>query len=202
MSQGTQSNIEDRQLVKEALASEAGFEKLVKLHLPMMQVLARSMVQDNADDVVQEAWISIYRNLAKFEFRSSIKTWIYTIVSNTAKTKLRKDKNKRNIEIDENLLSDRFNEDGMWANPIQPWHEDTPDAMLSNQQLQDCIKHFIEQLKPLPQAVLTMKEINQLSLDDICNILDISTSNVRVLLHRGRQAVFSHINHYQETGEC
>ena len=100
------------------------------------------------------------------------------------------------------MFESRFTDAGDWAEPPAKWHEDSPEALLSHQQLKDCLSGFMDRLKPLYQAVLSLKEMQNLQNDEICNILDLSESNVRVVLHRARLEVFSHIEHYQETGEC
>ena len=172
-----------------------------------MMAVARAIIGESlADEVVQEAWVSIYRSLGKFEGRSSLKTWILTITANEAKSRLRKE--NRMVSLDSMLedsggvMPDRFGEDGHWSRPPVSWHEDTPEALLDNQQLLECIDKIMGQLPEQQRAALSLKEMKGISLDEICNILGISSSNVRVLLHRARHRLFEHIDHFQETGKC
>ncbi len=79
---------------------------------------------------------------------------------------------------------------------------DSPDQLLEQTQLQTCIDHTLTQLPPAQKAVFTLRDIEQMPLEEICNTLDIKDSNVRVLLHRARLKLFKVIAHYQETGEC
>ncbi|BCE00535.1 RNA polymerase sigma factor [Marinicellulosiphila megalodicopiae] len=197
----TLSYPEDRETVRLALASQAGFRKLVEQYYPIMIIVARSIVGENlAEDAVQDSWISIHRNLPKFEFRSSLKTWVSTIAANAAKAKIKKESKYETQE--NNDFMDRFDDKGHWQSPPSKWEQDSPEALLGHDQLKKCIEKFIGYLKPTHRAVLSLKEMQNLDNSEICNILDISESNVRVLLHRARVEVFSHIEHYQETGEC
>ena len=172
-----------------------------------MLAVARAIIGESlADEVVQEAWVSIYRSLAKFEGRSSLKTWILTITANEAKSRLRKE--NRMVSLDSmvedsgGVMPDRFGENGRWSRPPVSWHEDTPEALLDNQQLMECIDKIMGQLPEQQRVALSLKEMKGISLDEICNILGISSSNVRVLLHRARHRLFERIDHFQETGQC
>jgi len=192
---------EDRELVRKALASQVGFRQLVKQYYPVMLIVARSIAGENiAEDAVQDSWISIHRNLAKFEFRSSLKTWVSTITANAARARIKKE-NRFESQEDQDFF-DRFDDQGSWDKPPAKWEQDNPEALLGHKQLKECIDKFINYLKPSHKAVLSLKEMQNMENEEICNILDISESNVRVLLHRARVEVFSHIEHYQETGEC
>ena len=84
----------------------------------------------------------------------------------------------------------------------QQWHADTPEELLLAEELQDCIKHNLTNLPENQLAALKMRDAGGLSMDDLSNILDVSPSNVRVLLHRGRDKMLQVIDHFQQTGEC
>jgi len=182
------------------------FSKLVAdLQIPLLAV-ARSIVGDAlADEVVQESWISAYKALPKFEGRSKLKTWMVTIVSNLAKTRLKKE--SRSISLDEleepsPIYSDAFKSNGHWKTPPKQWHLDSPDQLLEESQLRQCIEHTLSVLPPTQKAVFILRDLEQISLKEICNNLGLSDSNVRVLLHRARLKLMNVIDHYQETGKC
>ncbi|MEE2732899.1 MAG: RNA polymerase sigma factor [Pseudomonadota bacterium] len=186
------------------------FEALVsQLHRPMVSV-ARAIVGDSlAEEVVQEAWVSAYRNLPKFEGRSSVKTWLFTIVSNEAKSRLRKEKRLVALEdfnpegSGDYLGPDRFFRfGGHWKVPPPDWHMDSPDQLLEEKHLQKCIDHTVSILPPQQRAVFILRDIEQQALAEICNILEVTESYVRVLLHRARMKLMQVIDRYQETGEC
>ncbi len=96
----------------------------------------------------------------------------------------------------------RFAGDGHWLQPPQPWHADTPEALLSATELRECLDKTLSSLSELQNSVLLLRERQGLTLDDICNLLDISLSNVRVLLHRARLKVFATLEHFMQTGQC
>ncbi len=185
---------------------EACFNQLVKAYYGIMLHVARGLVGEAiADEVVQEAWVSVYRALPGFEGRSSLKTWILRITANEAKTRLRKE--SRTCSLDamggaEMTLADRFDNSGHWSKPPSAWHEEGPDALLINHEMGDCISLTYENLPELQQSVFTLKDIEGSSFDEICNILDLTASNARVLLHRARTRLFVKIESFQETGEC
>jgi RNA polymerase sigma-70 factor (ECF subfamily) len=184
------------------------FEELVSRYHRQMLTVARSIIGESlAEEVVQEAWISIYRALPRFEGRSTLKTWIYTIVGNQAKSRLRKE--SRTIALEDigqaetgYLSGERFEPGGGWRQPPALWDMESPDSMLEEAQLRRCIEHTLSALTQVQRAVFTLRDIEQQSLDDICNILGVSDSNVRVILHRARIKLMQMIDRYQETGEC
>ncbi len=182
--------------------------RLVEKHHKQMVIIARAIIGESlAEEVAQEAWVSVYRALPRFEGRSSIKTWVFTIVSNEAKTRLRKESRLvRMSDNEENLTGylgeERFNKDGSWSSPPPLWEVESPDTMLENDQLRECIEKTLAVLPDVQKSVFLLRDIEQLSLEEICNILDITHSNVRVLLHRARVKLMQIIDKYQETGQC
>lgn len=190
------------------LRDHAAFADLVQKYHRQMTTVARAIIGDSlAEEVVQEAWVSIYRALPGFEGRSSLKTWIYTIVGNEAKTRLRKESRLVNLtQADENLPDyldgGRFQDDGHWSSPPPQWEQDSPDRLLEKEQLHQCIERTLESLSPVQKSVFLLRDIEQQSITDICNILQLKDSNVRVLLHRARLKLMQVIDKYQETGQC
>ncbi len=192
---------------QEANAKIPELGELISLYYSSMLTVARQMVGDSiADEVVQEAWISIQKSLSGFEGRSSIKTWIIRITVNEAKNRLRKE--SRYVSLDptndgyESPLNGRFSAKGCWARAANQWHDETPEALLTNEEMSHCLDTKMQLMPNMQKTVFTLKDIEGLSFNDICNILELSASNVRVLLHRARINLFTTIEHFQETGEC
>ena len=187
---------------------EAAFRTAIKRFQPTMLHLARSIVGDRiADEVVQEAWFSMMKALPRFEGRSSLKTWLLTIVANEAKSRLRKESRNTSLDAmtaDDPELAGRFDERGHWRHGQEPvsWGADSPDELLTSDELRDCLELVIAALPELQGATLRLREQQGYSLGEICNILDVSESNVRVLLHRARNRLFATVEHFQQTGEC
>ena len=157
-----------------------------------------------ADEVVQEAWVSAINALHKFEGRSSLKSWLVRIVANEAKTRRRKENRSVSLEAmqDSWATDPRFGENSHWVSPTSQWHGDTPEDLLSATELKNCIETKLKDLPDNQLTALKLRDANGLSMEEVCNILEVTPSNVRVLLHRARDRVLKVIDHYQTTGEC
>jgi len=177
----------------------AAFTELVHACHGAMLRVARQIAGDaNAEEVVQESWLKALTALPRFEGRSSLKTWLLRIVSNSAVERLRKDSRLVNDSRNSTAPGDEcFNEKGHWQTPLRAWSLDTPDGILTSAELRAVIEKTIEELPPLQRAVLNMRDVGGMSMDDIRNVLDISTSNSRVLLHRARSRLWAAIDAFQ-----
>jgi RNA polymerase sigma-70 factor (ECF subfamily) len=105
-----------------------------------------------------------------------------------------------NLSDDE--VASRFNENGHWQVPPVQWDYSTPEQILEESQLKKCIEATLVQLPEQQQAVFSMRYMENYSLSEICNILELSDSNVRVILHRGRNKLLETIERFQVTGKC
>ncbi|MHA6494704.1 RNA polymerase sigma factor [Pseudomonas borbori] len=198
----------DHVLLARLLAGEQkAFRELVAAHQSAMRAVAFAIVGSrNADEVVQDAWLAVVRNLEGFQGRSSLKTWLLTITANTAKTRLKH--NRREVLLDDipsphgSVGDERFADDGHWLLAPHAWHQDTPEALLTETELRECLEKTLACLPQLQSSVLQLREQQGLELQEICNLLDVSLSNVRVLLHRARLKVFATLEHFEETGQC
>lgn len=199
----------DQQLLDRLLAGEQrAFKELVATYQSAMRAVAYAIVGPrNADEVVQDAWLSVVRNLAGFQGRSSLKTWLLTITANAAKSRYKQ--NRREVLMDDlpsphgTVDDDRFAPvDGHWLVAPFAWHQDTPEALLTEDELRECMEKTLLTLPELQSSVLLLRDRQGLELDEICNLLEISLSNVRVLLHRARLKVFATVEHFEETGQC
>jgi RNA polymerase sigma-70 factor (ECF subfamily) len=186
--------------------SEAAFTLVVRKYHRKLLTCARAIVGDVwAEEVVQDAWVSVYRSVHAFEGRSALQTWLFTIVRNEARTRLRKEHRHTTRPVASGAVGPweqeyRFNEDGRWLEPPALWDTDSPEALLERRDLQDGIRRAMSALPADQQAVVMMRDLQQMNLEDICNILGVTNSNVRVLLHRGRLRLMRAIEKYQETG--
>jgi len=198
----------DSALLARLLAGEEkAFRELVATYQGAMRAVAFAIVGSrNADEVVQDAWLAVVRNLEGFQGRSSLKTWLLTITANTAKTRLKH--NRREVLLDDlpgphgTIGDERFAADGHWLLAPHAWHQDSPEALLTEAELRECLEKTLGSLSELQGAVLQLREREGLELDEICNLLQVSLSNVRVLLHRARLKVFATLEHFEETGQC
>ncbi len=198
---------EPRFVAQAQRGDRAAFGELVKLYQKRAYAVAYSFVGNKiADEGVQEAWFSAMRALPRFERRSSLKTWLLRIVANEAKTRLRKESRLTSLDAmtqEDSTLSQRYNDRGHWGDRIPvEWDSDSPEELLSLAEMKQCMDDLIESLPELQGATLNLREQQGYSLNEICNILEVSESNVRVLLHRARNRLFRCIEHFQKTGTC
>lgn len=190
---------------------EAAFHLLVRHHHRKLLGFAATFVgRELAEEVVQEAWISVWKGLTGFSGNSQLKTWIYTIVRNECLGRLKREARSPLVQMDDERYDDgvdgwlaaNFSADGHWNTAHGTWNLETPDSILEVDQMKDCLEAHLASLVPQQRAVFMMRELGGIELQDICNILAISDSNCRVLLHRARLKLLQVINHYQSTGEC
>jgi RNA polymerase sigma-70 factor (ECF subfamily) len=164
------------------------------LRVAQMYVASRAV----AEEVVQDAWIGVFRGIGRFEGRSSLKTWLFRIVANTAKTRgVREarsipfaslgDDSEESVDPDRFLGSgERF--PGHWAVP--------PEGRVLASEAMGVIERAIDVLPPAQRAVITLRDIQGLSSEEVRNALDLTETNQRVLLHRARSKVRSALEEY------
>jgi RNA polymerase sigma-70 factor, ECF subfamily len=182
---------EEAELVRQLLShDEHAFSLVVRAYQGKMLRLARALVGEAlAEEVVQETWLAVLKALPDFEGRARLKTWILHILCNIAKSQLRREaRSARTTQWwDDGPPGEaRFDANDQWRSPPCPWQEETPEALLKAEELRQCIESAIAALPPAQQAVLTLRDLEGLAMDEICNILEISPTNGRVLLHRAR----------------
>ena len=201
---------DEQHLISRLIAGDdQAFCVLIKRYQAIMLSIARSIAGDTfADDAVQDAWVAIHKNIGKFEQRSSLKTWILTITSNEAKARLRKESRRVSLEeLDGEtpgsyLDSAQFAPDGHRRAPTPFWHTESPEELLEEKQLQRCINKTLSILPPAQKTAFLLRDIEQQSFEEICEILQVSAANVRVLVHRARLTLMQVIDRFQETGTC
>lgn len=203
------SQADDRALVAALLQhDEQVFVELVTRHQASMRRIARMYVSTDAlaDEVVQEAWVGVLKGLPRFEARSSLSTWIFRILTNVAKT--RGARERRTVPFaalggdDGPSVEDRrFGGEesawpGHWAVPPRPWED--PERRLCSLEARDELRAAIATLPPAQQAVLTLRDVEGLSAEEVCGLLDLSPVNQRVILHRARSRVRANLERYLE----
>jgi RNA polymerase sigma-70 factor, ECF subfamily len=180
---------------------EAAFARLVDRHAPSMLRVARGYVHTHelAEDVVQETWIALLKGIDKFEGRSSLRTWLFTVLINIAKT--RGIRERRDVEVQmkafigDTVSPARFRPagdewPGHWKpNEVPAPFPETPEGSLLGSELTAVALRGLDGLPERQRVVVTMRDLLGLDSDEVCKLLDISTANQRVLLHRGRAAV-------------
>ena len=204
---------EESKLVATLLAGdEAAFATLVERHHSALLRMASMYVSTRAvaEEVVQDTWVGVLKGLDGFEGRSSLRTWIYRILVNTAKT--RGQRERRSVPFsslgDEDLGSepaveaDRFfgaseRWPQHWSSVPASWEGIPEDRLLSGETL-DRIRAAIEALPPGQRRVIEMRDVDGWTPEEVCNALGISETNQRVLLHRARSKVRAVLEGYLE----
>lgn len=178
------------------LGDEQAFSDLVDRYQGSMLRLAMIFMPNRAiaEEVVQDAWLGVMHGLSTFEGRSSLKTWIFRILTNRAKTRGVRENRTLPFAFTPDTDSDpmasvdssRFKANGMWDAPPHPWNLDSPEKLLITKQAIQCLEKALHELPPSQRAVVTLRDIEGIDTNDVCNILEISETNQRVLLHRAR----------------
>jgi RNA polymerase sigma-70 factor, ECF subfamily len=202
---------DDHALVERLRAGdEEAFMDLVVRWSPSMLRVARMYVpsQAVAEDVVQETWLGVLQGIDRFEGRSSLRTWVFSILVNRART--RGERERRTIPFAalagtesegefEAVDPARFVREGdaigAWAAPPVRWWEE-PERALGSAEAVERIEAEIEKLPEMQRLVITMRDVLGLSSEDVRSALEISETNQRVLLHRARSKVRAGLEDY------
>jgi RNA polymerase sigma-70 factor (ECF subfamily) len=190
---------------------ESAFAELIESHssallrVAMMYVSSRAV----AEEVVQETWLGVLKGLDRFEGRSSLKTWIFRILANTARTRAvreqrsvpfsslaggEEDPQGASVDPDRFLPADHDRWPGHWAVGPTPWP--TPEEGLLSGETREVILSAIEALPPAQRSVITLRDIEGWPSDEVCDALELSEGNQRVLLHRARSKVRAALERY------
>jgi RNA polymerase sigma-70 factor (ECF subfamily) len=197
----------DSELAALRAGDEAAFQALIqRYHGPMLR-LAMTYVGDRgvAEDVVQETWLTCLRSLDRFEGRSSLKTWIFGIVINTARSRRRKesrilpfasflrrdDSDSRRPTVEQS----RFGSDGMWRDGPHSW-DNLPESKVLGDETLKRVRAAIDALPQKQREVILLRDVAGFEAGEVSALLGISAANERVRLHRARAAVRQSLEEY------
>ncbi len=189
---------------------ERTFRALFARYSPMMERVARSYVDSDAvaEDIVQETWLAIVTGIDRFEGRSGLGTWIFSILTNQAKTHHTRERRALPLssivtgQDDASAVDpDRFQKDdeawpGHWATPPRPWQR--PERRLLSLEAREQFKAALTQLPDRQRVIVMLRDIDGLSAEEVCDLLELSQENQRVLLHRGRSRLRAVLEAYFE----
>jgi RNA polymerase sigma-70 factor (ECF subfamily) len=180
---------EDGELLARLRAGdEQAFVLLVARHHATMLRIACSFVSSTsvAEEVVQDTWLGVLRGLDGFAGRSSFKTWLLRILVNRARsTGVREHRSVAVGDVAPAVDRGRFDASGAWMSPPQHWVEDSDDRLLA-EALTERIQTALGELPARQREVIMLRDVDGLSGHEVCEVLEISEVNQRVLLHRGR----------------
>jgi RNA polymerase sigma-70 factor (ECF subfamily) len=193
----------DEQRLIESLKAgdERAFASLMDEHSSSLLRLATTYVGGRAvaEEVVQETWLAVIKGLDRFEGRSSLKTWIFRILTNTASTRgererrmmpfsaLAREDEESSVDQDRFFPPDHARYPDHWA--IGPTAWETPEDGLLSGETREVILAAIEELPEAQRTVVTLRDIEGWPADEVCDALEVSEGNQRVLLHRARSKV-------------
>ena len=196
---------EDARLVAALRRGDAAaFAMLLDLYHGSLVRVAMVYVRNHAvaEEVVQETWLGVIKGIDRFEGRSSLKTWIFRILTNTAKT--RGEREGRSVPFSALSIDEESGEPAVdperflsadaprwadhWAAPPSSW-DSVPEQRLLSKETLGRIQAAIETLPPVQRQVITLRDVGGWTSEEVCSLLDVSEANQRVLLHRARSKV-------------
>lgn len=196
MNGSERARADDGALVARLIAGEArAFGELVDRFHARMVRLAMGFVADRsaAEEVVQDTWLVVMTGLEGFEGRSSLGTWIFRILANRARTRAVRERRMvpfsalgDGAEDGDSGLGARFDGVGHWSTPPRAWSEEDPERVCLRREAMEVLGRAMDALPANQRLVVMLRDVEGLESDEVCNILDVSETNQRVLLHRAR----------------
>lgn len=172
--------------------NERAYRRLIRRYHTVLVNLAQGIIgsRAQAEEVVQDSWLAVFRNVARFEGRSSLAGWLFTIVMNRARTRITSE--GRTVALPGSEGHERavdmsnFTADGHWSELPALWDVLDPERQVGGRQLWAHVMDIIETLPAGQKAVILLRDLEQRSAEEACELLSISAENQRVLLHRAR----------------
>jgi RNA polymerase sigma-70 factor (ECF subfamily) len=167
---------------------EEAFRYLVERYHTSLLRLAQTMVPSRAvaEEVVQDTWLGLVRGIHRFEGRSSLRTWLFHVLVNRARsTGAHERRPTMGVTAGPSVDPSRFGPDGGWADPPVPWPEEVDDRLVAAQ-MAGRLRPLIDSLPDVQRQVVTLRDVEGLSAQEVCDVLGLTEGNQRVLLHRGR----------------
>ena len=167
---------------------ERAFTLVVERYHEPMLALAASFVPSRAvaEEVVQDTWLAALRGLDAFEGRSSLKTWLFRILVNRARSTGSKEQRSIPVADPEPAVDPtRFGGDGSWADPPEHWIEAAERRMEAGK-IADRIRMLMDELPARQREVVILRDVEEMSSEEVCAVLALTEGNQRVLLHRGQ----------------
>ena len=178
-------DIDDTDLVDRLRAGdESAFVALIERYQPRMLRLAQITVGSRAvaEEVTQDTWLAVVRGVERFEGRSSLKTWLFHILVNRARSTVGRELRAGRPE---QRIDDRFDRTGGWVSPPEPWADRADDRVVA-ERLAARVQELLPELPTNQRQVVVLRDLEGMSADDVTSIVGITDGNQRVLLHRGR----------------
>jgi RNA polymerase sigma-70 factor (ECF subfamily) len=206
-----ESLADERELAALQAGDDRAFERLVRAHVGRLHAVALRLLQNpaDADEVVQEAFLSAYRNLPSFRGEARLETWLHRIVVNAALQRLRRRKHRIEsvadaghvsdsgvdaTEVDVDELLPRFSENGYPEHFSRPWVQNT-EELATRAETREQVRRMIDKLPDNYRTVLILRDIEELDTSAVGELLELTPGTVKVRLHRARQALRNLLEH-------
>jgi RNA polymerase sigma-70 factor, ECF subfamily len=164
------------------------FVQSVERHGPRMLAVARRLLahEEDARDAVQDAFLSAFQAIGRFDGRSQLGTWLHRITVNAALARLRVRRTAAQKSIDD--LLPRFKDDGHQLEPAVEWGE-TAAAVIERSETREAVRRTIEQLPEIYRTVLMLRDVEGLDTEEVARLLGVTCGVIKTRLHRARQAL-------------
>lgn len=210
------SGTHDQELVARLReGDEAAFRELVSQFQGRLTRLARSFCRNDSviEEAVQETWLAVIKGIKGFEGRAPLQSWIFSILVNHARKLAVRE--QRHARAGEGVTSpgtpgeaaeDAYEHEpgmgprGHWENPPTPWGLENPESVLLRQETLRVIEQALDGMPEAQRRVVLLRDVEGLAAEEVCNILEVSGTNQRVLLHRGRARVRRALDAYLRVG--
>jgi RNA polymerase sigma-70 factor (ECF subfamily) len=188
-------------LARMQAGEEDAFDACVRAYCGQLLVVARRILrnEEDAQDAVQEAFLSAFKDIGRFEGRSLLGTWLHRIAVNAALGRLRTRQRRPERSIED--LLPHFGDDEHQLVPPQPWQE-TSGTILQQKETRELVQRCIGQLPEIYRTVLLLRDIEGLDTEETARALDVRTCVVKTRLHRGRQALRTLLDPYFRRGDA
>jgi RNA polymerase sigma-70 factor (ECF subfamily) len=185
--------VSDNDLVRRLRSGDgSAFAEVVDAYHSSMVRLAQTFVSSRAvaEEVTQDTWLAVLKGIGRFEGRSSLKTWIFRILSNRARSTGVREQRTTPVDLSDEAAVNRgrFDAGGAWSDPPAHWSDEVVDRFSSGPLVAQ-VRAAISDLPESQRAVVTLRDLDGLSSKEVCDVLQISEVNQRVLLHRGRSRI-------------
>jgi RNA polymerase sigma-70 factor (ECF subfamily) len=197
-----ETNLDEAALLARLKAGDAdAFEVCVRTYCARLLVVARRILRNEEDayDAVQDAFLSAFKGVGKFQGAARLGTWLHRIVVNAALGRLRR--RKRHPERSLEDLLPHFGDGEHQLDPPVPWKA-TPDTRLLEQEQAELVRHCIGQLPEDYRIVLLLRDIEGLDSQETARLLETSIGVVKTRLHRARQALRTLLDPYHRRGDA
>ncbi len=206
---GPGGSADDEQVIAALSAGdERVYRELFRRKYPMMKRVARGYVDSDAlaEEFVQETWLAVVNGIDRFARRSSFDTWIFSILVNRARSHGARERRAMPFSSigpadseTPSVDASRFQTDdeawpGHWATPPRPWQK--PERRLLSLEARQHLKHALAQLPERQREVVGLRDVEGCSAGEVCELLELSEENQRVLLHRGRSRLRALLDTY------